>query len=228
MSEIHMPQSLINSLAADLRPVTRLAPPWQRMAVWLAAALWIGMLLSVFTDWPALGTRLMGAPDMWLSLLGALLTAVLAGVAALQTAVPGRSAWWALLPLPPLALWVGSCTAGCLRLTPPPATVPEPTMHPMDCLQVMLLISLPLTLLLTWQLMRAYPLRPGLTASLGGLASAGAAATLLTLIHPFDATFDDLAVHGLAVLLVVGATRLAGGRALRRATSPARPGAGWS
>ena len=103
-----------------------------------------------------------------------------------------------------------------MRLAPVAATVPEPAMHPMACLQVLLLISLPLTLLLTWLLMRAYPLRPGLTAALGGLASAGAAASLLTLIHPFDATLDDLAVHGVAVLLVIGAARWLGGRALRQ------------
>lgn len=213
--------ALIARLSAQLRPVTRLAPPWQRAAVWLAAAVWIGLLLSLFADWGALRIRLMAAPDMWMSLLGAALTAVLAGVAALQTAIPGRPAAWALLPLPALALWVGASTAGCLRLSPIGAVVPEATLHPMLCMEFLLLVSLPLTLLLTWLLMRAFPLRPGLTAALAGLASAGAAATLLALIHPFDATADDLAAHACAVLLVIVATRLAGGRALRSTTYPA-------
>ena len=218
--------ALIDSLSADLRPVARLAAPWRRAAVWLAATVWIGLLLSVFTDWPALRQRLMGAPDMWLSVLGALLTAMLAGMAALQTAVPGRSARWALLPLPALALWVGASTAGCLRLVPLPGTIPEPPMHPMACVRMLLVVSLPLTMLLTWQVMRAYPLRPGLTASLAGLASAGAASVLLAMIHPFDATTDDLAIHGAVVLLVIGAARLAGGRALRRATAGGTRSAG--
>ena len=214
MPDMAVPDALIAQLSADLRPVRRLAPAWQRAAVWLAAVLWVAALLSFFTDWAALRTRLMGAPDMWLSQLGAVLTAVCAGVAALQIAVPGRPARWALLPLPPLVVWVAASTAGCLRLAPVAATVVEPRLHPMACLQVLLLVSLPLTLLLMWQLMRAYPLRPGLTAALCGLASAGAAASLLTLIHPFDATAEDLAVHGAAVLLVVGAARWFGGRAL--------------
>ena len=228
MSDTPMPDALIWRLAADLRPVTRLAPAWQRAALWLAAVIWIGFLLSNFTDWNGLRARLMATPDMWISQAGAALTATCAGLAALQTAVPGRSGRWAWLPVPPLLLWVGASTAGCLRLAPAAGSVPEPAMHPMACLQFLLLVSLPLTLLLTWLLLRAYPLRPGLTAALGGLASAGAAASLLTLIHPFDATADDLLVHGAAILLVVAGTRLAAGLAFRRATSPVPPTAGWS
>lgn len=216
MPDTPMPDALIARLSADLRPVRRLPPPWQRAAFWLAAVLWIAALLSFFTDWGALRARLTGAPDMWLSQLGAVLTTVCAGVAALQSSVPGRSGRWALLPLPPLALWVAASTEGCLRLAPVAATVPEPPMHPVACLQVLLLLSLPLTLLLTWQLMRAYPLRPGVTAALGGLASAGAAASLLTMIHPFDATVDDLAVHAVAIVLVIGVAKWLGGRALQR------------
>lgn len=218
---------LIAQLVGDLRPVARLASPWLRVTLWLGAAVWIGLLLSVFADGAALRIRLMGAPDMWLGQLGAMLTAILAGVAALQSAIPGRSVRWALLPVPPLLLWIGASTAGCLRLAPLPGTVPEPPMHPMTCMQVLLLVALPLAGLLTWQLMRAFPLRPGLTATLGGLASAGAAAALLTLIHPFDATSDDLAVHGVAVLVVVVAARLAG-RAALNATSRVRRNADWS
>lgn len=216
MPDTRATDMLIAQLSAELRPVRRLAPAWQRAVVWVAAVVWIGALLSFFTDWGALRVRLMATPDMWLSQLGAVATALCAGMAALQMSVPGRSARWALLPLPPLALWVAACTEGCMRLAPVAASVPEPRMHPLACLQVIVLISLPLTLLLTWQLMRAYPLRPGLTAALGGLASAGAAASLLTLIHPFDATVDDLAVHGVAILAVIGAARWFGGRALRR------------
>ncbi len=219
---------LIARLAGDLRPVRRLAPPGRRIGVWLLAAIWIGLLLSLFTDWPALRVRLSSAPDMWMGELAAALTAILAGFAALQTAVPGRSAAWALLPLPSLAVWLGASTAGCLRLSALPGSVVEASMHPMVCLQFLLLVSAPLSALLTWLLLRACPLRPGLTASLGGLASAGAAATLLAMIHPFDATAGDLVVHGLAVALVIAVTRFAAGRALTRASAPARLREGWS
>ena len=210
--------ALIGRLAGELRPVRRLGSPWRRAGGWLLAAVWVGALLSLFADWRGLAVRLMAAPDMWLSLAGAVLTAVLAGVAALQIAVPGRPTAWALLPLPAVAVWVGASAAGCFRLGPIEGVVPEGAMHPMVCLEFLLLVALPLAMLLTWLLTRAFPVRPGLTAALGGLASAGAAAALLALIHPFDATWEDLAMHGVAVLIVVVMARLLGGRALRNST----------
>ena len=211
------PALLIDRLAADLRPVRRLASPWRRTALWLVAVLWIGLLLSFFTNWTLFWLRMMSVPDMWLSQLGALFTAILSSFAALQTAVPGRSDWWPLLPLPALVIWVSGSTAGCLRLWPAPATVPEPRMHGWQCVEFLLMVSVPLSVLLTWLLVRACPLRPGVTAALCGLASAGAAATLLNLVHPFDATSGDLLLHAFAVLAVVGGTRAGAGRAMRQA-----------
>jgi hypothetical protein len=210
MSDAPSSSRLIARLGGELRPVRRLPSPGRRAAVWLCASVWLAGVLALFADFPALAHRLMAAPDMWLALAGAMLTAVFAGVAALLTSVPGRSAWWGALPLPPLALWIAASGAGCLRLHGIGWTEPEGAMHPMACIYFILLVSAPLAGLLGWQVMRACPLRPGLTASLAGLASAGAAASLLTLIHPFDATATDLGAHFLAVAIVVAAVRLIG------------------
>ncbi len=207
-------EKLIGRLAVELRPVRRLASPWRRAALWLGASLWLACVVGLFADWPSFMARLMHTPDMALAFAGGLATAVLAAVAAFVTSVPGRSAWWAALPLPPLALWVGASSAGCLRLGPAPFTKAEPHMHSMLCIYFIVLVALPLATLLMLQLRRACPLRPGLTAALGGLASAGAAATLLALVHPFDATFEDLGAHLVAVILVVGATEFFGGTRL--------------
>lgn len=199
---------LIDRLAADLRPVRRLAPPWRRLLPLLAALLWVGLVLNLFIDWHEIRVRLMSTPDMWESQAGALLTALLAGFAALQTAIPGRSPAWALLPLPALALWLGASAAGCMRLATAAGTLPEPPGHAMICLEFLLLVAVPLCALLTWQMRRACPLRPGLTAGLAGLASAAGAAVLLTLIHPFDATAGDLAMHGAGIVAVVLGMRI--------------------
>jgi hypothetical protein len=217
MSDLSAPshQRLIARLAGELRPVVVLPSPWRRAALWLGAVLWFGLLLSIFADFSMLRARLMATPDMGLSELGAMLTAVLAAVAAFQTSVPGRSPHWAWLPAPFVLLWLGASTLGCLRLGPIPGTVPESPMHPAVCAWFLLMVSLPMAFMLIVMLLRACPLRPALTASLGGLASAAAAAALLTLIHPFDATAEDLLVHLAAVVLAVLATRWLGGRRLR-------------
>jgi hypothetical protein len=209
-------ERLIGRLARDLRPVPVLPSPWRRAALWLGAALWFGAFLGIFADFGMLRERLMAVPDMALSQAGAVLTAVLGALAAFQTSVPGRSPHWAWLPLPAAALWLGASTAGCLRLAPIAGTVPEPAMHPAVCLWFLLLAAMPMALLLVFMLIRACPLRPALTASLGGLASAAAAAALLALIHPFDANAADLLMHGVAVVIVVAATRWLGASRLRQ------------
>jgi hypothetical protein len=209
-------QTLIADLSSQLRPVRALPPPWRRAALWCGAVLLVASVFALFADLHDLMHRLMSTPDMWLSFLGALFTAILAASAAFITSVPGRSSLWSLLPLPPLAIWLSAGTAGCLRMEPPPGTVPEAPMHPMACIYFIIMVSVPLSILLMWQIMRACPLRPALTASLAGLASAGAAAVILALVHPFDATYTDLLAHLVAVVLVVVGVRIAGERALSK------------
>lgn len=65
-------------------------------------------------------------------------------------------------------------------------------------------------------LRRGFSLRPNLTAIIGDLACASAAATLLNFIHPYDAAATDLAVHAFAVAIVILANTLFGGRILLR------------
>jgi hypothetical protein len=57
-----------------------------------------------------------------------------------------------------------------------------------------------------------YPLDPGLTAAIGGLAVAAAAATLLNFFHPYDAAATDLLVHAVAVAMVIAGIRALSGR----------------
>ncbi len=88
---------------------------------------------------------------------------------------------------------------------------PAQTEH---CLLCIVGLSLPLSLLLIVMLRRGFSLRPNLTAIIGGLACASAAATLLNFIHPYDAAATDLAVHALAILIVILANTIFGGRIL--------------
>ena len=80
-----------------------------------------------------------------------------------------------------------------------------------DCLLFIIGLSVPLSAALIIMLRRAYSLAPPLTAAMAGLSSAAAAAALLNFFHPFDATAADLAVHSVAVLIIVAAARAVGG-----------------
>lgn len=216
MSDTVRHERLIGELARSLRPVHRLLPPWLRAAGWLAVVAALGAALASVADLGELRHRLASVPDMWLAVLGSTCTALLAAVAAFQTSVPDRSPRWALLPLPAALLWIGASGAGCLRTWIVPGTHDASLTGARTCLLFIIGISLPLSLLLLAMLQRACPLRPSLTAALGGLAAASAAATLLNLFHPYDAAATDLLVHLFAVGSVIVASRLLGGRALAR------------
>ena len=51
---------------------------------------------------------------------------------------------------------------------------------------------------------------------MAGLAVSAAAAALMVLFHPYEASLIDLLIHGSAVLLVVLVTRALGGRLFAR------------
>jgi hypothetical protein len=211
---------LIEALAADLRPVRRLRAPWLRAAGWTAFIAIVGSAIAAVTGIEATQERLSATPDLRLAAIGSTLTAILAAWAAFATSVPSSNRRWALAPLPALALWIGASGFGCLRPWLAPETRSPAMSETGDCLLFILGISLPLSAIIFVMLSRAMPLQPSLTAGLGGLAAAAAAATLLNLVHPFDAAFLDLAVHALAVALVVAASRWLGGSYLWRRAGP--------
>ena len=217
MSDAGSHDALIRALAADLRPVRRLPPPSLRALGWLAVVGALAAALASFADLGAIARRLAAVPDMWLAVTGSTLTAILAAFAAFQTSLPDRRPAWALLPLPALLLWVVASGLGCLRDWIVAGTHDANLAEARTCLVFILGVSVPLSVLLAVMLRRAYPLRPNLTATMGGLASAAAAATLLNFFHPYDAAATDLAVHVIAVVIVILANRALSGRALRKA-----------
>ncbi|AWN41369.1 NrsF family protein [Methylobacterium durans] len=213
MPDLDRHDRLVEELAGRLTPVRRLSAPGRRAVLWGGAALALGLLVLPFADLSGLHARL-GVTDLRLAAVGAALTAAAAAVGAFQTSVPGRAAAWALLPLPPLALWLGASGLGCLRAWLAPASGIAEAEEMRGCFVFVMGVSLPLSVLLVLMLRRACPLRPNLTAALAGLAAAATAAALLVPLHPHDATATDLAVHAAAIVLVIGLNGLLGGRIL--------------
>jgi hypothetical protein len=203
---------LIQGLAADLTPVRRLPSPGKRALAWLACVVAIALVLALVADLSVLGRRLLAEPDMWLAVTGSTLTAALAAIAAFHLSLPDSPRAWAWLPLPAVLLWIGASGAGCLRSWFVPDTHAADLSEARDCLLFILALSVPLSALIFVMLRQAYPLQPGLTAMIAGLAVAAAAATLLNFFHPFDAAATDLAVHAFAVAFVIVLSRTFGAR----------------
>jgi hypothetical protein len=205
---------LIGDLTDDLRPVRRIETPWLSAAIWIGVAVIMGIGLYTMRDQMPWAGPL--APDAFTvpGLVTSGLTAVLAVIAAFQLSLPDRSSTWAILPLPAFAAWVIITGLGCLAYTSTPGAIPGPWPGFVQCLSVLVLLSLPLTVILVMMVRRARPLRPVRVALLGGLATAAAAGTLLCFVHPHDATALDLAAHSLAVLAIVGINSVLGGRLL--------------
>src|SRR3954469_16913488 len=203
---------LIQGLASDLRPVRPLPAASKRALIWLGFVLVAGLLLSLIADLSAFAHRLMASPDMWLAMTGSALTAVLAAIAAFKLSMPDSPKAWAWLPLPALLLWVFASGLGCLRDYLLPGTHVAPMGETMECLAIIVALSVPFSLLIFAMLREAFSLLPALTATVAGLAVAAASATLLNLFHPFDAAAVDLLVHAIAVALVIVVSRLIGRR----------------
>ncbi len=203
---------LIGRLVAEAAPVRRLRPPLVRAALWLLAVAAVGAVLIFALSDLATFERRVEDPKLVLELIGTLATGIAAVIAAFYLSLPDRSGAWALLPLPPLALWIASSGYSCYRhwitVGPNGWELGESG----DCFRFILAASVPLGIALFLLLRRARPIAPVRVATIGGLGVAGLAAFLLQFFHPFDVTLMDLASHLAAVGLVVAVSSVAGGQ----------------
>ncbi len=194
---------LIQRLAGDAGPVRRLRPPVTRAIVWLLGVATLSTVaVLAFADTGLFMSRA-GDRKLQLELIGTLLTGIAAIVAAFHLSLPDRPAVWALLPLPPLVLWIAasgySCWRRWLTFGPEGWSLGESA----ECFGMILAVSVPLGIGLFLALRQARPLAPVPVAVTGGLGVAAIAAVLLQFFHPFDVTFMDLGVHIVTVGLVI-------------------------
>lgn len=196
---------LIEDLSADAAPVKRLAPPSARALAALAVLAGIALIaIVVLPNGDPLTMRGAGDKVMAALELGtALLTGALAIFAVFHLAIPGRSRGWVVLPLPAFALWLGVSGLGCWQAYAGSGPVFSELAHSLECLVFILVSSTVLGTPLAWQLSRAKPIDPLPVAAVGGLGVAAMSAFLLQFFHPFAVTFLDLAVHIIAIGLVV-------------------------
>jgi len=211
--------SLIDQLAADVRPVRPLPPPALRALMALAAiALVAGLAIVVLGDVGELSQRYAGRETLLALEMSAMAaTGVLAIIAAFSLSIPGRSKRWIAAPLPSFAVWLLLSGFGCYGDLVRRGGIAWKLGESMHCLSFILATSALIAPLLIWRLARAKPIDPLPVALLGGLGIAATSALVLIFFHPFTVTFIDLAVHVVAIGIVVGAFGLMN----RRAFAPA-------
>jgi len=203
---------LINALAANLTPVRRLRPPLVRAICWLLLAALILVLLAVSQGIRADLAHRLQDPTFVISMGAALLTGVLAAVAAFMVSLPDRSHLWLFLPAPILIVWLSTIGEQCLTnwvsFGPDGVRLGETT----RCFATLVLTSLPLSLAMLLMLRHAAALRPTVVALTGGLAVAAITATALSLFHDLDATAMLLMWNLGTAILFVGVGGAFGGK----------------
>lgn len=194
---------LIDELVAKVDPVRPFTTPFAQVIGWM---LYVGLpatSLLMVCDPSELCTRYSAEPILLFSILGSGATAITAALAAAMTSLPDRGREWALLPLPGLTCWIA---ASVLQAMPEASFAAHtPVARAWVCFGFILGFGLPFAALLIGLLRRGYPLWPARTAALAGLAAASAAASILSLFHPFAMTAKDCLFHASAVVLLSSA-----------------------
>lgn len=199
---------LIQSLAANAGPVTRLRSPLMRATGWLLLAAALMALLTVSHGLrPQFAERMQDA-RFAINMLSALLTGVLATIATFFVSLPDRSRWWLLLPAPPLVIWLSTigyqCFDGWVPIPPGAVTVEAAS----SCLATLVLTSLPLSLVMLVMLRYAAALRPTSVILMGSLAVSAITSSALSMFHPLDATAMVLGWNLGTAVLFLGAAAL--------------------
>jgi hypothetical protein len=194
---------LIESLAAQVRPVRSLRPPFQRAGAWLLLAALVLVLLGIEHGLRPDITEQLRRPSFALGVAASLLTGILAAVGCLTASVPDRPRRWLLLPVPSLLVWVSTIGYGCLSDWVSMDSDRMRMGEALRCFATLVVVSLPLSIAMFAMLRHAARLRPAPVMMIAGLAVAAITSTALSLFHRLDATIMILVWNlGTAALLV--------------------------
>jgi len=198
---------LIRRLGKDVAPVRPLRSPWIRTGVWLVLAVpyvaCIVLLMSPRADLPSK----MSDVRFVIEQVAALATGITAAMAAFATVVPGHNRKLLVLPLLPLALWLGSLGQGCIQDWSRLGHQGLSLRPDWFCLPAIIFTGAVPAVVMAVMLRRGAPLSPHVTTALGGLAAAGLGNFGVRLFHAQDASVMVLFWQVGAVFLL---TALAG------------------
>ena len=206
---------LIQRLGTDLRPVQRLAPPWQRAAIWVAVAVAYVVLVAV-GSWLRHGAlRGISADPVYLVQQIALLaTGIVAADMAFASVVPGMPRPAAWVTLVPAAVLMSTLVWGMLSDLRMGGTLGVGQETDWPCVASIAVGTIGLWAVGAVMLRRGAPLSPGISGVLAGLAAVSVAniEACVTRAHAFNVTV--LLWHGTTSLIVVAIFVLASRRLL--------------
>ena len=179
---------LIERLAGKADPVRRLAVPWVRTSVWFAiAAPYVALIVVMMTPRGDLSAKLSDFRYL-LEQAAALSTGIAAAAAAFASIIPGYDRRIALLPLAPLSVWLASLGEGCVQGWMRDGVGGLSFTSDFVCIPAIALVGTLPALAMAVMLRKGAPLRPRVSAALGGLAAAGLGNFGLRLVHHQDAS----------------------------------------
>lgn len=208
-------------------PVERPVSPWWQTAQWLSVAFPAVLLVAVWISFrDDLAMKFIEA-RFAIEQVAALATAVAAAFAAFSLAAPGYSRKLALLPLAPLAVWLGSLGQGFLQTWLRADEAGWRIYPDWICFPLIAIVAAVPTLAMVMLLRRGTPLTSRLTVALGGLAAAALGNFGLRLFHYQDASLMVLIWQFGSVALLTALAGLSGGHILtgyrRAANAPGLP-----
>lgn len=181
-------EGLIERLAANADPVRPLAAPWIRAAVWLAIAIpYVALVVAMMTPRGDLAAKLSDFRYL-LEQTAALSTGIVAAAVAFTSIIPGYDRRIALLPLAPLGIWLASLGEGCVQAWMRNGAQGLSLTSDFVCIPAIALVGALPALAMVVMLRKGAPLRPHISAALGGLAAAGLGNFGLRLFHHQDAS----------------------------------------
>ena len=179
---------LIQTLVDTAAPVRPLPHPWVRSLLWLTIAIpYMALVVLVMSPRGDLAVKLTETRFL-VEQFGALATGIAAAIAAFATTIPGYSRKVLLLPMLPLAVWLGALGQGCvstlLRVGSNGLTL-QPDWF---CFPAIVLVGAIPAVTMVVMLRRGAPLMPCTTVTLGAMAAAGLGNFGLRFFHPQDAS----------------------------------------
>lgn len=181
-------ERLIQTLVDRATPVRPLPRSGVRSTLWLTIAIpYMALVVAVISPRVDLMSKLTEVRYLFEQFV-ALSTGIAASVAAFASTIPGYSRKALLLPLLPLAAWLGTLGQGCISTWLQVGASGLALRPDWYCFPAIVLVGAIPAVAIVIMLRRGAPLMPSTTVGLGGLAAAGLGNFGLRFFHPQDAS----------------------------------------